>query len=298
VQETISLYLELKRDEKAEFEVVGLAAAAFAEAVKEIAYVVEPGIEVRLEFDSGTEGSLRLSAILKSLGTAEGRRTALLTVIVTVATTLAHDVASYGLNKFLDLFLTSEQRQQLSDEDIERIVRAMKKAADGKIAKEPLQQIFKQLERDEAIKGVGATTKPDAKPIRPVPRSDFAIRAGIVPTAETAPKTRTVRSVERLLLISPVLLAADRIWRLRSLFGEFGYHVDDEKFRDSLLSGRRRLPMKAGIQLTAHIDTQEVLEGGVWVPKERHIVKVVRVHRRPPERDLFSGSQKSKRREK
>jgi hypothetical protein len=37
LQETISLYLELKPGEKPDFEVVGLAAAAFAEAVKESA---------------------------------------------------------------------------------------------------------------------------------------------------------------------------------------------------------------------------------------------------------------------
>jgi hypothetical protein len=50
---------------RADFEVVGLSAAAFAEAVKEIAFILEPGLEVRLEFDSGTEGSLKLKAIIK-----------------------------------------------------------------------------------------------------------------------------------------------------------------------------------------------------------------------------------------
>jgi hypothetical protein len=298
VQETVSLYLELERGEKAEFEVVGLTAAAFAEMVREATYVVEPGIEVRLEFDSGTEGSLRLKAIIKSLRTPEGRRTALISVIVTVAAMLARDLFSYGLDKFLDHYLTSEQKQQLSDEDIERILRAMEKAAQGKIAKEPTQQLFNQLERDDAIKSVGTTAKPDSKPIRPVPRSDFPVRAGIVPSEPVAQKRRTVRSVERLLLISPVLLPTDRIWRFRSLFGEFGYHFDDEKFRNSLLSGRRRLPMRAGIQLTAEIDTHEDFEGGVWVPKERHIVKVVRVHRKRPEPDLFSEPKKPNRRKK
>jgi hypothetical protein len=211
---------------------------------------------------------------------------------------LARDLFSYGLDKFLDQFLTPEQKQQLSDEDIERIVRAMKKAADGKIAKEPSRELFKQLERDEAIKSVGTTIKPDAKPIQPVPRSDFPIRAGIVQPVETALTKRIVKSVERLLLISPVLLPTDRVWRFRSLFGEFGYHIDDEKFLNSLLSGRRRLPMKAGIQLTAEIETHEVLEGGVWIPTERHIVKVIRVHRKQPERDLFSEMRKPKRRKK
>ena len=59
MQETISLYLELEPGKKADFEVVGRAAAAFAEAVKEIAYLLEPGLEIKLEFDSGKEGIRR-----------------------------------------------------------------------------------------------------------------------------------------------------------------------------------------------------------------------------------------------
>jgi hypothetical protein len=78
VEETITLYLGLKAGQRADFEVVGLSAAAFAEAVKEIAFILEPGLEVRLEFDSGTEGSLKLKAIIKSLTTPEGLRNALL----------------------------------------------------------------------------------------------------------------------------------------------------------------------------------------------------------------------------
>jgi hypothetical protein len=69
LQETISLYLDLKPGQKADFEVVGRTAAAFAEAVKEIAFIIEPGMEVKLEFDSGTEGSLSLNALLKNANT-------------------------------------------------------------------------------------------------------------------------------------------------------------------------------------------------------------------------------------
>jgi hypothetical protein len=46
VEEIITLYLGLKEGQRADFEVVGLSAAAFAEAVKEIAFILEPGLEV------------------------------------------------------------------------------------------------------------------------------------------------------------------------------------------------------------------------------------------------------------
>lgn len=45
VEESISLYLDLKPGEKPDLEVIGLAAAAFAEAVKDIAFILDPGAE-------------------------------------------------------------------------------------------------------------------------------------------------------------------------------------------------------------------------------------------------------------
>lgn len=298
LSETISLYLELKEGEKADFEVVGRAAAAFAEAVKEIAYILEPGIEVRLEFESGTEGSLNLKARLTELRTQvktpEGRRAALVGVILVVGSVFVNNLTSYGFNKFLDSFLSPEQRSVLTDEDIERIVKAIKDAERGKIAKEPVRQVYSELERDDRITSVGTITKPKSKPIQPVPRSDFPDRSGITQQVETSTKKRKKKSVERLLLISPVLLSADRVWRLRSLLGEFSYHIDDRKFLQGVVSGRRHLPMKGGIELTAKVETHEALEGGVWVIKERHIEEVVRVHRKQQLPDLFSESKKTK----
>lgn len=95
VEETITLYLGLKEGQRADFEVVGLSAAAFAEAVKEIAFILEPGLEVRLEFDSGTEGSLKLKAIIKSLKTPKSRQAALVSIIATIGLTLINDVRGY-----------------------------------------------------------------------------------------------------------------------------------------------------------------------------------------------------------
>jgi hypothetical protein len=294
VEETITLYLGLKAGQRADFEVVGLSAAAFAEAVKEIAFILEPGLEVRLEFDSGTEGSLKLKAIIKSLTTPEGLRNALLSVIATIGLTLVNDVRGYGVGKFLDHFLAPEQRKELSEEDVARVARAVIDINEGKIAKAPVQEMYKQLERDTNIESVGATTKPDDKPIQPIPRSAFLEKAGIAPLVETSTKTRTIQSTERLTLISPVLLPSDRVWRFRSPIGEFGYFLKDEKFLNAALHGRLHLGLKQGIQITAQIETKEEFEGGVWVPKRREIIKVVRVHRRPETEDLFAQPKKGK----
>jgi hypothetical protein len=92
LQETISLYLELKQGEKPDFEVVGLAAVAFAEAVKEIAYILDPGLEVRLEFESGTESSLILNAVLKTLKSREGQRGTVIGIVLGTSIAFVGDV--------------------------------------------------------------------------------------------------------------------------------------------------------------------------------------------------------------
>jgi hypothetical protein len=296
MEESVTLYLGLKKGEKADFEIVGYAAAAFGEAVKEIAYILDPSLEIKLEFESGTEGSLKLKAVLKSLKTPKGQRAALLAVVGTVVTVLAADLRTYGVSKLLDKMLTPEQRQPLTEEDVQRIARAVKGIDEGKIAKEPMQEMYKQLTRDETIESVGAITKPDDKPTSPIPRSEFPVRAGIVKTVETSPKTRIRPSTERLTLISPVLLLAQRAWKFRSPDGhEHSYIMADEKFLAQIFLGRKRLSMKEGIQITADVETVEELTDGVWAPTKRFITKVKRIHKKiSKQADLFAPPKKKR----
>jgi hypothetical protein len=291
-QETISLYLGLKPGERADFEVVGLAAAAFAEAVKEIAYYQDPFTEVRLEFESGVEGSLELKAILKKLGSGEARGF-LVGIISTVGAVLIGDIRTYSVGKFLDNYLMPEQRQTLTHEDIERIGKTAHGVREGKIAKAPVQQMYRQLDRDRAIETVGSITKPNTKPIDPVPRSEFQIRAGLAPSVESTPRSRTSVTTDLLTMISPVFLNADRIWRLASALGEHSYHIADLEFLADALNGKFKF--KEGVQITAQVETLEVLEGGVWVPKRRTILKVLRRHRPPKQTDLFTPQKKTPR---
>jgi hypothetical protein len=296
VAESITLYLDLKSGEKADFEVVGLAAAAFAEAVKEIAFILEPGLRVKLDFESGLEGSLKLEAILKSLNTADGRRGALVGIVSAVGLMLVTDLRQYGVGKLLDRYLMPEQRQSLSDEDIERIAKAVKGVHEGRIAKAPVKEMYRQLERDAAIESVGSIAKPDAKPIDPIPRSEFPIRAGIAPRVDDTPKSRRSVTTENLILITAVFLHADRVWRFQSHFGEHSYHVLDLKFLDDALNGKFK--MKEGVEITAEVETLEENEGGLWIPKRRSILKVLRRKKSLKQPDLFAPEKKPKTRGK
>ena len=293
--EEITLYIGLKEGEKADFEIVGLAAAAFAEAVKEISYILEPALEVRLEFESGETGSVKLKALLRSVKSKETRRGVLVGVLSTVGVALMHDVRTYGVGKVLDRYLLPDQRQQLSDEDIQRIAKAVRGVDEGKIAKRPMQEMYRQLDRDESVETVGPVAKPDAKPIHPVPRSEFQIRAGLEPRTDDDPKSRSTITKELLTLISPVFLHADRVWRFRNMSGEHSYHIADTKFLADSLNGKFK--MKEGVQITAEVETLEQREGSVWVPTRRTVLKVLRRShslKNDGQQDLFARQKKRK----
>jgi hypothetical protein len=202
-----------------------------------------------------------------------------------------NDLRTYGVVKFMDNVLSTDQRQSLSDEDIKRITDALQNTLDGKIAKTPMQHLYREIERDTAIKGVGATIVPGVKPADIVPRHQFPERSGEA-IDENQPQKRTRTTNERITLISPVLLPKDRAWKfyLPSI-GEFGARIKDEKFLASLLAGRRRIPMRAGIQLDVELDTREEKSGNVWVVKDRSVKHVLRVRRAQSPATLFSSEQ-------
>ena len=70
--EPISLYVDLHPGEAPDLEVVARAAIAWSEAIKEIAFLLDPSTEVRIELKSGTEGSLSLNGLLKAVRVEEG----------------------------------------------------------------------------------------------------------------------------------------------------------------------------------------------------------------------------------
>lgn len=64
----VSLYIDLEEGRRANLESVARAAVAFAAAVRETAFVLDPSMSVRVELVDSTEGSVSLNALIRSLG--------------------------------------------------------------------------------------------------------------------------------------------------------------------------------------------------------------------------------------
>jgi len=292
IPQSLSLYLELEEGQNADLVVIARTSLAFAEAVREIAYIIDPSLEITIDFASGTPGSLSLNTIIKNIKKTKVPNATLKTIAFVVLGWLGNDLRAYGVGKFMDeLVFPIEQRQGLSDSEIRRIAQALQNTLDEKIAKSPVQKIYREVERDTAIKGIGATLTPGLRPKDIVPRLQFQERSGLSPVSEEEqPQKRIRTTIERITLISPVLLPRNRSWKFYlPQIGEFGAKIRDERFLASLLSGRRRIPMRAGIQIDVELDTGEVRVGNVWVVAGRSIRRVIKVRRGPSAPDLFSS---------
>lgn len=280
----LSLYLDLEPGQVADLEVVASAALAWAAAIRETAYILDPSIEVRVELASGTAGSLSLNAILRSVRDTVTDKQTIRTIIITALVWAFQETASWTYGQILDALKGEDAAPVaagLSDEDKEDIARRVAKALEGKVATSEIQRMYRALERDPAIKGVGATTTPGKRPAIIVPRQSFPQKAGHGEVKIETVTKRTVPQTLHVTLIRVVLVEdGGRRWRFKTGQTEFSANMKDQEFLQRLLTGATPVPMVTGIEMDIELETTEELRGGVWVATQRDVTHVVRL--RPP----------------
>jgi len=288
----VSLYLDLKPGEKADLEVVARASIAFAQAIKGSPLFLDPSIEIRIELASGTEGSLSLNSILKSIKTADGKDITLAAVGSIVLFWFGNHVLDWTFDKVMDIATGKPEPAQvelhLAPEDMKSLQGMVDKAITGHIAQEHVQQVYRELEADPSITGVGATRVPEKRPETIIPRSEFPARSGtalvVIPEIVTTHREPVTR--QTLVLIRPVLLTGNRRWRFSGRHGEFGAPVLDDEFLQNLVAGKVPVQMGAGIEMDVDLQAIEEKQGGVWVPVAYNILKVHGVRPAPSQQVL------------
>lgn len=299
VSAPVSLYFQLEPDRTADLEVIARASLAFSAAVKELAFILDPSVAVRLELASGTPGSLSLNSIIRFIQrnteTAGGKaRAGVVTALLSFfGPTLAHDalheIKSWVIQKGLDQLAGDEK--VLSKEETERLAEEIARILQKKTVAPQMQQFYREIERDTAITGVGITRNRGEKPREIVPRSEFAVRSGRETVVEKTERKREKVTDEHLIVIRPVLLPGPRRWKFMSMsMVEFGAAVKDSAFLEAVLRGKTLIPMVAGIELDVELQTVEEFSDGVWVPAERNVLRVINIHppSTPVNLDLFA----------
>src|SRR5258706_16305025 len=105
----ITLYLDLEPGKVADLEVVARAALALSAAIQDLAYVVDPSLDIRIELASGTEGSLSLNTILRNLKDHKGESLTLGALALIILTWLGGHALDYAFDKVADAITGNEE---------------------------------------------------------------------------------------------------------------------------------------------------------------------------------------------
>ena len=180
----------------------------------------------------------------------------------------------------------AEEIAVLSDEQMNILAEKVVRGLEAKKAKQHIQEIYREAERDTAITGIGITEHAGERPENIVPRSEFSLRAGNSQIREVTVSRRIVPTRMTVTLIKPVLVPGERKWGLLTPLGELGFKIKDKDFVNRVLSGTTSIPMVAGIEMDVETETTEEMQGGVWVQVDR-VVTHVNGLRSPPEQGVL-----------
>jgi hypothetical protein len=286
--EPITLYFDLQDGFTADLEVISRVSLAWAAAIKEAAYMIDPLLEVRVEVSDATSGSFSLNGILRNLHiTKDGETLTLRALAFVVVAWMSTHAMDYAFEKGADI-VTGHEQDAFTPEQKRELREIVEKAMADKAGAQRVQQVYREAERDPAIKGMGATQKRGERPAYIVPRSEFRARSGrggANVLEETINRRTTVEEV-RVMLISPVLLPGTRRWRVQSSVGEFGVTIKDQDFLNQVLMGTTHLRMRGGIEMVVELETHEEFRNGVWETTDRNVLKVERLIEPPTQGDL------------
>lgn len=284
----ISLYVELAQERRGDLEVISRAALAWAETIREAAFLADPFLDVRVELISGTEGSLDLNSRIRKLAgsikdTVSDRKK-LKTVAIAVALFFAKDVFDWARGKAWDAAWDwvqaeySDLVQDFTDDDKKAAEDLATKVAASKVAQAKIRQVYLELKKDDGVTGVGVSFVPGKRPADVVPRSEFEARSGAPSVTEETIKRRTEQERYTLTLVSPALSDSDYKWKFQLGTNTIWAFMDDEAFKNRLKPGSNSAPrMLTGILMVVDLETVQEFREGVWQTVEQRVKKVHRL---------------------
>ena len=288
----ISLYFELGDGKTADLAVIASAALAWDSLIKEIASVVDPSLNLRIELVSGERGSLWLKSLLRATHAAAKKNPVISVPLgAIVSAFLLAPVSHIGEiagHKAFDL-VGIQWDDGISAEDVKTMSEAVASNLRNKNALDCKSEIFRHIERDPAIVGLGAGVSLTDKPKTIVPRSEFHARSE-PPTKPTPPgKYRELPEDNcNVVLIKPVLISKPSAWRFQRGSSQFSATMEDKKFLEAIGSRHTGLELGQGIEMTVNLLTRQEFIDGVWVNKKISVTRVVSSAPRPsPESELF-----------
>lgn len=288
IEQPLTIYFDLSPDARPTIGSVGNAMVAFEKMAGEAVFLVEPGVEFSMVYQYSAPGSLRIIAGLRGLVTKE--RLTWLAIIIT--TTLINNGVGHFQGKAMDEAVKAivGEEATLTDEDIERIVEAVRSVERSETVTKPRREFYRAVEPDEAITGVGVAPSAKAEPPAViVPRAEFVDRADgntdAALTIQSEPRTLSERI--EVVLVSPPLIESNRQWRFFWSGKENGAKMLDDNFKLQVLEGTTDLKLAGGVILDVTLETTQVNKGGLWHNKSFAIAEVHGWRQNPEQAEML-----------
>lgn len=295
----ISLYLDLFPDRTADLEAVSHAALHFVTALKEAAKVLSPELEIRIELQSGSEGSLDLHSFITLISHyTELDAINIRFLAMTAAAWFSSKTIDWTVGRVLDTIFpkadsppqqTALTAKTLTDAEVESIAKRLNEIQKSPKVQGEVGRIYRSLNVDDSIRGVGfkldhSTEKPDDV----VKKSEFESRILDAKDIETTKEIKITDDFETVKLVGPILdPSSRRKWKLLSAEGvPFSAAMDDVQFKELLSNGKLTTTLHSDTRLRARITKTYVLgEDNIWHLQTASITKV--------ERLILPGSQEN-----
>jgi hypothetical protein len=289
----ISLYFDCPHNEGVALDVIARSALAWDGLIKELVSVVDPSLDIQVDFLSGTIASRSINSILRTAGIValahpwtSGSLAAVAGVFLLAPPShIADDVTMHLAKEWL-----GHEDDALTNSDVERVARRVVELQRDNDAVRFKQQIFDAAGSDERVRGLGAAPqigRPAASLI--IPKARFDEYRSAPEVGADVVETRTVHSMnERVEIVRPYSKGEEKRWRFENERGEFSATMRDPIFLAALRAKHTGLDIGEGVQMWVDLKVKEDLVGNAWVPREYDVVRVVK-----PNVDLQSSFQLS-----
>lgn len=276
----ISIYFGVDEGERASLEVIARATLEWTEAIRSLAFIIDPGLEVRVEFVESEDGSVWLSNLVRAV--KEGDEKALKALAIGILAFFAigpalHLQADFGDELFKAL--GHEDTVVLSDTEKQDIVNRVIEGIEKTNLLERRQAIIREVERDPAIRSVGVDTVPRREgPRVKISRSEFPSYGARTDQVVLPPErdTRQLLGIDVIVVRPTLRKGEDRPrWRFEKGGSEWSATIEDDEFIWAVRNGQTGLAMAIGERMKINVALDQEMQEGEWVIVNRRVTRVI-----------------------
>jgi len=276
----LSLYFELREGEKADLEVISSAALAWVETLRAAVKELDAATNIRVEYISADEGSLRLNALLEWFAEQlenfeEGKSRKWRLYRLLLALVVFVPVGGYPTYDFY----FGDHAQPLAEEDRKRLDELAELLRKSESVEAPKRKFYRTLERDPAITAVGIAPNRKEKPAFLIPSNQFAEMGGLWQLEDATETERVTRPVLDVVLIRPALVHTPRSWTFKpDGLPEFEAVMRDQRVLSAIRERGIQERLREGISMTIRLEVRERRSpDGTWhlVRGGRSVIEVI-----------------------